>query len=77
MGSGQGSKGGRAEGIRRRSAISTALNGVLYGPPEESEEELMSALRERFRPEVVALSEYLGRAVVAEWGYDAPSDPSA
>ncbi len=30
----------------------------------------MSELRARFKPEVVALSEYLGRDMVSEWGYD-------
>ncbi len=36
-------------------------------PPDES---LMLDLRRRFKPEVVALSEYLDRDLVAEWGYD-------
>jgi hypothetical protein len=36
-------------------------------PPDES---IMSELRERFKPEVVALSEYLDRDLVSLWGYD-------
>jgi hypothetical protein len=36
-------------------------------PPDES---IMIELRERFKPEVVALSEYLGRDLVSLWGYD-------
>jgi hypothetical protein len=36
-------------------------------PPDES---LMLELRRRFKPEVVALSEYLDRDLVALWGYD-------
>jgi hypothetical protein len=30
----------------------------------------MAELRERFKPEVVALSDYLGRDLVTLWGYD-------
>ncbi len=30
----------------------------------------MAELRVRYKPEVVALSEYLGRDLVREWGYD-------
>jgi hypothetical protein len=30
----------------------------------------MTELRRRFKPEVVALSEYLGRDLVTLWGYD-------
>jgi hypothetical protein len=30
----------------------------------------MLELRRRFKPEVTALSEYLGRDLVALWGYD-------
>ena len=30
----------------------------------------MVELRRRYKPEVVALSDYLGRDLVAEWGYD-------
>ena len=30
----------------------------------------MQELRRRFKPEVVALSEYLQRDLVALWGYD-------
>jgi hypothetical protein len=36
-------------------------------PPEES---VMIELRQRFKPEVVALSEYLNRDLVGLWGYD-------
>jgi hypothetical protein len=43
---------------------------VLYRAPNEPDEEFMSELRRRFKPEVVALSEYLQRDLVALWGYD-------
>jgi hypothetical protein len=36
-------------------------------PPDES---IMSELRERFKPEVVALSQYLDRDLVSLWGYE-------
>jgi hypothetical protein len=32
----------------------------------------MIELRHRFKPEVVALSEYLQRDLVSLWGYDRP-----
>jgi hypothetical protein len=43
---------------------------VVYKDPPPPDEQLMSELRRRFKPEVVALSDHLGRDLVAEWGYD-------
>ena len=43
---------------------------VVFGRPEAPDEELMSELRVRFKPEVQALGEYLDRDLVALWGYD-------
>jgi hypothetical protein len=43
---------------------------VLYGRPPAPDEEFMLELRRRYEPEVVALSEYLGRDLVTLWGYD-------
>ena len=43
---------------------------LVYKPAPPPEEEFMNELRHRFKPEVVALSEYLGRDLVTEWGYD-------
>jgi hypothetical protein len=37
-------------------------------PP--TDESFMLELRRRFKPEVVALSEYLSRDLVGLWGYD-------
>jgi hypothetical protein len=48
-------------GIRRR---------LVYGQPAPPDERYMTELRRRFEPEVVALSEYLGRDLVSQWGYD-------
>ncbi len=54
----------------RAAAMRTVRRRVLYGAPQPPDEELMAQLRRRFAPEVVALSEYLGRDLVTEWGYD-------
>jgi hypothetical protein len=43
---------------------------VVYKAPAAPDRELMRELRRRLRPEVVALSDYLGRDLVAEWHYD-------
>jgi Sulfotransferase family len=43
---------------------------VVYRPPQAADEQLMRELRRRFKPEVEALSEYLGRDMVAFWHYD-------
>ena len=52
---------GRVGRLRRRMA---------YGEPPPPDEALMLELRRRYKGEVVALSEYLGRDLVALWGYD-------
>jgi hypothetical protein len=54
----------------RRALMRTARQRVVYGRPVAPDEQLMSDLRERYRDEVVAISEYLGRDLVAEWGYE-------
>ena len=43
---------------------------VIYTDPPPPDEEYMLELRRRFKPEVVALSEYLNRDLVTLWGYD-------
>lgn len=43
---------------------------VIYGKPPPPDERFTSELRQRFRPEVVALSKYLDRDFLALWGYD-------
>jgi sulfotransferase family protein len=54
----------------RREALQTLRRRVVYGQPHPPDERLMSELRDRYRPEVLALSEHLGRDLVALWGYD-------
>jgi hypothetical protein len=46
---------------------------VVYSVPRPPEEEFLLELRRRFKPEVVALSDYLGRDLVTLWGYDSIS----
>jgi hypothetical protein len=43
---------------------------LVYGSPQPPDEALMLELRRRFRGEVLAVSEYLNRDLVALWGYD-------
>jgi len=53
----------------RRSALGGLRRRVVYGPPQGVDRELELELRGRFRGEVEALSEYLGRDLVGLWGY--------
>jgi hypothetical protein len=55
-------------GLRRRALRVTWRRGV-YGSPPPPDERLMAELRHRYRGEVVALGEYLGRDLVNLWGY--------
>ncbi len=43
---------------------------AMYGSPRAPDQRFMLELRRRFKPEVVALSEYLDRDLVTLWGYD-------
>ncbi len=56
-------------GVRSR-ALRATQQRLVHGAPKPPDEELMRELRRRFAPEVVALSSYLGRDLVSEWGYD-------
>jgi hypothetical protein len=57
---------------RLRSAAMRAIRRrVVVSEPPPPDEQLMLELRRRFKPEVMALSEYLDRDLVALWGYDA------
>jgi hypothetical protein len=53
----------RSDGFRAR------WRGVVFKAAPAPDEELMRELRRRFKPEVEALSDYLGRDLVGEWGY--------
>ncbi len=54
----------------RRNVVRTIRHCVVYTKPQPPDESVMLELRSRFKPEVVALSEYLGRDLVSLWGYD-------
>ncbi len=55
--------------LSRQSAIAIR-DRIFYATPPPPEASLMGELRSRFKGEVVALSEYLGRDFVDLWGYD-------
>jgi hypothetical protein len=54
----------------RRGAIGAIQSRVVVAEPPPPDERFMTELRRRFKPEVVALSEYLDRDLVRLWGYD-------
>jgi hypothetical protein len=54
----------------RRDALGVTQRRIVHGTPAPPDERLMIELRRRFKPEVVALSEYLNRDLVGLWGYD-------
>jgi hypothetical protein len=53
----------------RREVLSLTQRRVVHGRPEPVDDNLMLELRRRFKGEVVALSEYLDRDMIALWGY--------
>jgi hypothetical protein len=54
----------------RRVALDAIKRDMVYRAPAAPDEEFMIELRRRFKGEVVALSDYLDRDLVALWGYD-------
>jgi Sulfotransferase family len=54
----------------RRNVLYPLRNRVIYGKAPPADGDFMLALRRRFKPEVVSLSEHLGRDLVTLWGYD-------
>lgn len=59
----------------RRRVLETVQRRLVFGDPAPAEEELMVELRRRFKPNVVALSQYMERDLVALWGYDRIESP--
>jgi hypothetical protein len=51
-------------------SISAAFRRIAYRPQRPADDELMLGLRRRFKGEVQAASDYLGRDLVTLWGYD-------
>jgi hypothetical protein len=54
----------------RGEALRVTQRHVVHGSPRPPDDALMLELRRRYKGEVVALSEYLGRDLVSLWGYD-------
>ena len=54
----------------RRGMLGTVRRRLVHAQPQPVDERLMLELRRRYREEVVAASEYLGRDLVSLWGYD-------
>jgi hypothetical protein len=66
----RGSATAHAPQRRNASPMSELWRRALYTEARPPDEALMRELRRRFKGEVVALSEYLGRDLVSLWGYD-------
>lgn len=78
-------RAGRGPGLRMLRGLGKALTThrmrealyyplmrrTVYTKPPPVDEEFMRELRRRFKPEVIALSEYLERDMVKLWGYEA------
>jgi Sulfotransferase domain len=54
----------------RRNARDAVQRHIVFGEPSPPDAELTAKLRQRFKGEVEALSEYLGRDLVTLWGYE-------
>lgn len=52
----------------RRGALDVTKKRVVFSDPQPPDEGLMTELRHRFKGEVEALSDYLGRDLVTQWG---------
>jgi hypothetical protein len=57
----------------RERALRATRRTLIYDKPPPPDPELMRELRARFRPEVLALSEYLERDLLGLWRYDEPA----
>ncbi len=56
--------------LKRSDAVRAVWSRVVYTPARPPDGQLVLELRRRFKGEVQALSEYLGRDLVSLWGYD-------
>jgi hypothetical protein len=54
----------------RRGALHAAQRSIVYREPSAPDEAFMLELRRRFKVEVQALSEHLGRDLITLWAYD-------
>ncbi|MGH2863873.1 MAG: sulfotransferase family protein [Solirubrobacteraceae bacterium] len=56
--------------LSQSSTLAAVSQRLRYVESPKLDEELMLELRRRFKPEVEAVSDYLGRDLVTLWGYD-------
>jgi hypothetical protein len=56
--------------LQRSDALGSLRRRIRYTDAPPPDEEFMLELRRRFKPEVEAVSDYLGRDLVKLWGYD-------
>jgi hypothetical protein len=54
----------------RETVLPTLRRKLLWAEAPQPDQELMREIRARYKGEVVAASEYLGRDLVTLWGYD-------
>jgi hypothetical protein len=59
----------RTPSLKRGTALGGAWHRLVYTDPPAPDDAFELELRRRFRPEVVALSDHLGRDLVTPWGY--------
>jgi hypothetical protein len=59
-----------AGGMLAHPRVVRSWRRLVYAVPAPPDEQFVLELRHRFKPEVVALSEYLERDLVTLWGYD-------
>lgn len=53
----------------RRAVIGRLMDVVVFGDAPPPDAELMAELRARFRGEIEQFGQYIGRDLVAQWGY--------
>jgi len=57
-------------GLLRPPAVRAGWRRLAYAPQKPADPELMLELRRRFKPDVQAAGDYLGRDLVSLWGYE-------
>jgi hypothetical protein len=56
-------------GFMRNDTFRAGWRRLIYAAPPPPDEQFMLELRRRFKPEVQALSDYLGQDMLTTWGY--------
>ena len=60
----------RQQRSKVRRNVAAVRRRLVFDKPPPPDDEFMLELRRRYKPEVIALSEYLDRDLVGLWGYD-------